>query len=116
MSAQNTVYASTHKESKGCEMICINWTGFPPYGARCVRALVNAMPEERCMVVGYRPVVPVEGMEKICGCPVVWVEEHDKRSIKEICGEIPRFMTISGWFSPLYNRWRDEVRGRLFNL
>lgn len=91
-------------------MICINWTGFPQYGARCVRALVDALPDERCMVVAMRPDVPICGMEELAGCPVVWVEPGEKRSILDVCGEMPKLMTVSGWFSPLYNRWRDEVR------
>ena len=91
-------------------MICINWTGFPQYGARCVRALVDALRDERCMVVAMRPNVPIRGMEELAGCPVVWVKPDEKRSISDVCGETPRLMTISGWFSPLYNRWRDEVR------
>lgn len=90
-------------------MICINWTGFPQYGARCVRALVDALPNERCVVVAMRPDVPIRGMEELAGCPVVWVKSDEKRSISDVCGETPRLMTVSGWFSPLYNRWRDEV-------
>ena len=92
------------------EMICINWTGFPQYGARCVRALVEAMPEERCVVVAMRPDVPIRGMEELAGCPVKWVMPDERRGIADVCGEMPRLMTVSGWFSPLYNRWRDEVR------
>ena len=91
-------------------MNCFIWTGFPQYGARCVRAIVKAMPEEKFIVVAMRPNVPIRGMEEIAGCPVVWVEPDERRSIAEICGEMPRYIGVSGWFSPLYNRWRDEVR------
>ncbi len=91
-------------------MICFNWTGFPQYGARCIRAFVNALPEERCVVVAMRPDVPIRGMEDLAGCPVIWVRPDEQRSIAEVCGEMPKWMGVSGWFSPLYNRWRDEVR------
>ena len=91
-------------------MICFNWTGFPQYGARCVREFVKTVPEERCVVVAMRPDVPIRGMEDLAGCPVIWVKPDEQRSIAEVCGEMPRWMGVSGWFSPLYNRWRDEVR------
>ena len=91
-------------------MICINWDGFPQYGARCVRALVRALRDERVVVVARRPAVPIQGMEDICECTVVWIDSAEKRGIAEICGEMPRFISIAGWFSPLYNRWRDELR------
>jgi len=91
-------------------MICINWTGFPQYGARCVRALVENMSHEKCVVVAMRPDVPIRGMEKLAGCQIIWVNPDEGRGIVEVCGEMPRVMTVSGWFSPLYNRWRDEVR------
>ena len=91
-------------------MICFNWTGFPQYGARCVRAFVDAMPEEKCVVVAMRPGVPIRGMEELAGCQVIWVKPDDRRSIVEVCGEMPKWIGVSGWFSTLYNRWRDEVR------
>ena len=91
-------------------MICFNWTGFPQYGARCVREFVKLMPEERCVVVAMRPDVPIRGMEDLAGCPVIWVKPDEQRGIAEVCGEMPKWMGVSGWFSPLYNRWRDEVR------
>lgn len=91
-------------------MICINWDGFPQYGARCVGALVKAVKDERVVVVAMRPDVPIAGMEELAGCPVIWVDRNERRSIREICGEMPRYISVSGWSSPLYNRWRDEVR------
>ena len=91
-------------------VVCINWDGFPQYGARCVRALVEKMPEERFVVVAMRPQVPVRGMEELAGCPVVWVRPDERGGVAEVCGDTPSLMIVAGWFSPLYNRWRDEVR------
>lgn len=91
-------------------MICVVWDGFPQYAARCVRALVNSLHGEQIVVVGRRPAVPDKGMEAICGCPVTWIEENESRGIAEICGEMPRFILISGWKLPIYDAWRDEVR------
>ena len=91
-------------------MICINWDGFPQYAARCVRALVQALGDEKLVVLARRPTVPIQGMEDLCGCPVVWIERNESRGVADLCGEMPRYMCVSGWFDPLYNRWRDEVR------
>lgn len=91
-------------------MISIVWDGFPQYGARCVKALVEKMKDETVVVIGRRPAVPDKGMEALCGCRVVWIEDSESRGIDEICGEMPRFISISGWKMPIYDRWRDEVR------
>ena len=90
-------------------MICFIWDGFPQYAARCVGAFVKAS-TEKVVVVATRPKVPIEGMEKVCGCPVHWVGFDEKRTLREILGEVPRAAIVSGWFSSLFNRWRDEVR------
>lgn len=92
-------------------MVCIVWDGFPQYGARCVKALVESLKGEKVIVVGRRPSVPDKGMEVLCGCKVVWIEGDEARCISEVCGEMPRFIFISGWKLPIYDRWRDEVRG-----
>lgn len=91
-------------------MICFAWSGFPQYAARCVGAFVKST-TERVVVVATRPGVPIEGMEKFCGCEVVWIDKNDNRSIKSLCGELPRVMFVSGWGTRIFNRFRDEVRG-----
>ena len=91
-------------------MICIVWDGFPQYGARCVRALVEGVCDGKVVVVGRRPAVPDKGMESICGCPVIWIDNNEHRRIADICGEMPRFISIAGWKVPVYDQWRDEVR------
>lgn len=90
-------------------MICFIWDGFPQYAARCVGAFVKSTTEQ-VVVLASRPKVPIRGMEKVCGCPVHWVGFDEKRTLREILGEVPRAAIVSGWFSSLFNRWRDEVR------
>lgn len=92
-------------------MICFVWDGFPQYAARCVGAFVKST-SEKVVVVATRPKVPIEGMEKVCGCTVHWVDFDEKRPLKEVLGEVPRAAILSGWFSSLFNRWRDEVRAQ----
>ena len=90
-------------------MIAIGWDGFPQYGARCVAELVRNC-SEKVIVLATRPSVPIQGMEQLAGCPVVWLSSNDKRSVVELCGEMPRFMSVPGWSSALFERLRMEVK------
>lgn len=90
-------------------MIAIGWEGFPQYGARCIAELVRNC-SEKIIVLATRPSVPIQGMEQLAGCPVVWLSSNDKRSVVELCGEMPRFMSVPGWSSPLFERLRKEVK------
>ena len=56
--------------------------------------------------------MPIRGMEELAQCPVRWIADDEKRSLGDICGEWPRLMMTPGWGYPLYNRFRDEARGR----
>lgn len=89
-------------------MICFAWSGFPQYAARCVGAFVRTT-KERVNVVATRPRVPVEGMEKLAGCEVKWLDGGES-GLADICGEMPRVLFVSGWGFPVFNRFRDEVR------
>ena len=90
-------------------MICFAWWGFPQYAARCIGAFVKGA-SERVVVLATRPAVPIEGMEDLCKCQVIWVEENDQRSITDLVGEIPKVIFTSGWCIPAFNRYCDEVR------
>lgn len=89
-------------------MICFAWSQFPQYAARCVGALVRAMPET-VVVVATRPRVPISGMDALAACRVIWIDESDQRRLDEIVGEMPRVLFTSGWGMQLFNRFRDEV-------
>lgn len=90
-------------------MICFAWNGFPQYAARCIAAFVKTT-SERVVVIGTAPDIPIVGMEEVVGCQVIWVKETDYRTIMDVCGEVPRVLMVSGWATPCFNRWRDEVR------
>lgn len=90
-------------------MICFAWAQFPQYAARCLGALVCAT-NERVVVVATRPRVPIERMDALAGCRVIWILESEMRSVKELTGEMPRVLFVSGWGTRLFNRFRDEVR------
>ena len=96
-------------------MIVFAWDGFPQYGARCVGALVRALPQERIVVFATKPSVPVTGMDELALCPVFW---HDgsvdglRREIARSGIDLKRVrgLFVSGWSIP-YVRWfRAAVR------
>ena len=82
-------------------MIVFGWRGFPQYAARCVGAFVQVS-KEPVVVVGPKPMVPVEGMENVCGCPVYWVDrQHD--FVSQVTAFQPSDVStlfVSGWGIP----------------
>ena len=77
-------------------MICFAWPGFPQYASRCIAAFVRKS-QERVVVVATVPDVPVRGMEKIVGCPVVWVASDEYDNLLTRIGGIPRVLFCGGW-------------------
>lgn len=90
-------------------MICIAWSGFPQYASRCVGAFVRST-EEKVVVVATRPLVPIMGMEKYCGCEIKWISESDRVDALELLGEMPRAILIGGWGISVFNSLRDQVK------
>ena len=89
-------------------MIVFAWRGFPQYAARCVGAFAGKS-KETVVVVATRPKVPIEGMELLCGCRLVWIDGDADGSIEDFVGEIPRVVFASGWIVPAFNRFCSEV-------
>lgn len=90
-------------------MICIAWSGFPQYAARCVGAFTKAT-AERVVVVATRPKVPVAGMEKFANSEIRWIDDSEYRGVMELLGEMPRIFVVSGWGTAAFNRMRDEAK------
>lgn len=90
-------------------MICFIWDGFPQYAARCVGNLV-AQINETVVVVATRPKVPIQGMDRLAKCRVVWIDVSESRSLQQIVGEWPRILFVSGWGNQIINRLRDGAR------
>lgn len=91
-------------------MIVFGWRGFPQYAARCVGAFVKAS-QEPVVVVGPKPMVPVEGMERVCGCPVYWTDRvHDFSSqVTAFKPEDVSTLIVSGWGIPALDDLREKV-------
>lgn len=92
-------------------MIVFGWRGFPQYAARCVGAFVKTS-KEPVVVVGPKPMVPVEGMERVCGCPVYWTDRvHDFSSqVSAFKPEDVSTLIVSGWGIPALDDLREKVR------
>lgn len=90
-------------------MIVFAWSGFLQYAARCVGAFVKAT-DENVVVVATRPRVPIEGMEKLCGCPVHWIDGGV--GVEERWTEDVDTLIVSGWGIPAFNQLADDVRRR----
>lgn len=99
-------------------MICFCWAGFPQYAARLVGAFVEST-KERVVVLANRPAVPVAGMEEHVHCELTWIQKGEARSLGDILGEWPSHFFVNGWFTPVFNRFRDEARrhgGKVFAM
>ena len=90
-------------------MICFAWDGFPQYAARCIGAFVRQTNEE-VVVIGTTPDVPIKGMEALAQCPVYWIKPNEQVDIKQLLGEIPTQLIVSGWGIQAFNQIADTVR------
>ena len=91
-------------------MIVFAWREFPQYAARCVGAFVSSVTGRNVIVVATRPKVPISGMDSCTKCRIVWIDENEPRALSKIVdGQVSHFI-VSGWGTPLFNRFRDEVR------
>lgn len=96
-------------------MICFAWDGFPQYAARCIGAFVKTTTEQ-VVVVATRPDVPIEGMERLAGCPVIWIDRDANLQTLKLSNlqtlNLSNLSTlfVTGWYVPAFNRVRDEVR------
>ena len=92
-------------------MLIFAWSGFPQYAARCIGALAKSM-SEPVLVVATRPAVPVEGMGKVCNCPIVWIDGSTLQpfNLSTIQPFTSLTLFVSGWTVPAFNELRDQVR------
>jgi len=89
-------------------MICIAWGGMPAYAAAAAGQFVVSTEKPVCLVATSGDVPKTSG-NRIAGSDVHWVTDNDSRSLKEVLGELPMVLVVSGWFIPSFNRFVDEV-------
>ena len=54
------------------DQIVFSWHGLPQYAARLIRAAIDRLGRP-CLVIGSRPTVPVEGMERILDLSLIHI-------------------------------------------
>ena len=98
--------------------IAISWNGLPQYAARQIRVAIDHIGED-CIVVGSKPSVPVEGMERVLGCRVDWVDAEALTSWRALGHDVPQIYVQSGWSYPAFSALGAEVKangGRVIGL
>jgi glycosyltransferase involved in cell wall biosynthesis len=90
--------------------IAFAWPGLPDYAARCIREVADRE-ETRVTVVATRPNVPIEGMEKSLGQPVIWLDDIKAPSSWSLLGaEVPDVMFCGGYSTPAFTSLARQVR------
>lgn len=98
--------------------VAFSWYRLPQYAARLVKAAVDRL-GEHCVVVGSRPSVPVEGMERALGQRVHWIDADRPVSWRDLGLDVPAIYIQSGWAYPAFSALGREVKshgGRIIGL
>ena len=98
--------------------VAISWNGLPQYAAREIRVAIDRIGQD-CIVVGSKPTVPVEGMERVLGCRVDWVDANKPVTWASLGHEVPEIFVQSGWSYPAFSSLGAEVKvrgGRVIGL
>ena len=89
--------------------IGLSWYGLPQFASRLFRRTSEVL-DEPCVVVGSRPFVPVEGMERALGIPIHWVDGERPIGWRDIGLDVPRVFVQSGWAYPSLSALGREVK------
>lgn len=90
--------------------LAVAWAGLPPYGLNNIRALVahfGVMP----IVIGTKPDVSYEAIQKVSGMPIHWINPSDSITWNRLGERIPDVFVVSGWATRPFNDLGREVRG-----
>ena len=79
--------------------VAFSWYGLPHYAARQIREAIERL-DERCVVIGSRPAVPVKGMGKGPPQPHVWIDPGIKVNWADLGLAPPKVFIQSGWSYP----------------
>jgi hypothetical protein len=89
--------------------VAFSWNGLPQFAARLFRGRIDAVGED-CVVIGSRPTVPVEGMERALGQPIHWIDADKPTTWSSLGLDVPRIYFQSGWAYPAFCALGAEVK------
>lgn len=92
------------------EAVAFSWRGLPQYGARLLKAAFEEL-GHTFPVVASRPYVPIEGMERVLGREVHWVDPDQPVSWRQLGLPVPKVFFQAGWSYAAFNSLGDEVVG-----
>lgn len=95
--------------------IGFSWNGLPQYAARLIRAAITQVGCDS-LVVGSPPNVPVEGMERVLGQKVHWVNAMHSVRWSDLGVSAPDIFFQSGWAYPAFATLGREVKARNGNI
>lgn len=104
--------------TKPAPTIAFSWNGLPQYAARQIRSAIDRLGQD-CIVVGSKPSVPVDGMEKVLGCRVDWVDANKPTTWQAMGHPVPNVYVQSGWSYPAFSALGAQVKakgGRVIGL
>ena len=70
--------------------IAFSWNGLPQYAARLIGKAAQRLGED-CAVIGSRPDVPVEGMEKVLQAGFLGGRRHADQMERSRAAQFPKF-------------------------
>lgn len=90
--------------------IAFAWPGLPDYAARCIRAAIDRLAVP-VTVVGTRPGVPIEGMERSLGQDVHWIADNEATIDWPLLGVTPPdVLFVGGYVTPAINALAAKSR------
>ena len=89
--------------------IALSWNELPQYGARLIRGAIDALGED-CDVVGSRPLVPVDGIERVLGKKICWIDANKRTRWRDHGLAVPKAFVQSGWAYPAFAALGAEVK------
>jgi glycosyltransferase involved in cell wall biosynthesis len=98
--------------------IAFSWNGLPQFAARLLRGALDEIAGE-CPVIGSRPIVPIEGMERALRQKIHWVDANKTLTWSELGLDVPAIFFQHGWSYHAFSALGQEVKqcgGRVIGL
>lgn len=87
------------------------WPGLPDYGARLVRAYLEAS-TDNVALLATKPAVPIEGMEESLGRKIYWIDPEAGLEWHDLKLPVPDVTMVGGWITPSFTKLAAAARSR----